>query len=113
MNRVKLDSDSCEFSCPGCGQVHFLPIVPGPHASWAFSGDATYPTLSPSIAAQGMLAEFGDDGEWTGKWILDGSGNTIPYVCHSFLRNGLLEFLSDCTHTLAGQTVELPARYLA
>lgn len=28
--------------------------------------------------------------------------------CHSYVRNGHVEFLSDCTHELAGQTVELP-----
>ncbi|MCZ4340562.1 hypothetical protein O4H52_03015 [Sphingomonadaceae bacterium G21617-S1] len=31
-----------------------------------------------------------------------------PAVCHSFVRNGQIEFLSDCTHALAGQTVPLP-----
>lgn len=30
-----------------------------------------------------------------------------PHVCHSFVRDGRIEFLSDCTHALAGQTVEL------
>lgn len=28
-------------------------------------------------------------------------------ICHSFVRNGKIEFLSDCTHELAGKTVEL------
>lgn len=30
------------------------------------------------------------------------------HVCHSFIRDGRIEFLSDCTHALAGQTVDLP-----
>lgn len=30
------------------------------------------------------------------------------FVCHSFVRNGRVEFLGDCTHELAGQTVDLP-----
>lgn len=29
-------------------------------------------------------------------------------VCHSFVRNGVIEFLSDCTHALKGQHVPLP-----
>lgn len=29
-------------------------------------------------------------------------------VCHSFVRAGRIEFLGDCTHALAGQTVPLP-----
>jgi hypothetical protein len=28
--------------------------------------------------------------------------------CHSFVREGRIKFLSDCTHELAGQTVDLP-----
>lgn len=30
-----------------------------------------------------------------------------PYVCHCFIRNGMIEFLTDCTHNLAGQTVPM------
>ena len=28
-------------------------------------------------------------------------------VCHSFVRDGLIQYLADCTHELAGQTVPL------
>ena len=28
--------------------------------------------------------------------------------CHSFVTDGRIQFLSDCTHALAGQTVDLP-----
>ena len=31
-------------------------------------------------------------------------------VCHSFVTDGKIQFLGDCTHELAGQTVELIAR---
>ena len=29
-------------------------------------------------------------------------------VCHTFVTDGRIQFLSDCTHALAGQTVDLP-----
>jgi hypothetical protein len=29
-------------------------------------------------------------------------------VCHSYIRNGRIEFLPDCTHARAGQTVDIP-----
>ena len=108
MSRVVLDSTTCEFRCPGCGQWHVLPIGEGALPRWQFSGDAHSPTLSPSIAARGLLAVFSSDGEWTGEYVLDASGKPVPYVCHSFLRSGRLEFLGDSTHALAGQTVDLP-----
>lgn len=41
---------------------------------------------------------------------LDADGfRAPPAVCHSFIRDGQIQFLSDCTHALAGQTVPLPA----
>ncbi|MHC8396108.1 hypothetical protein ACYZT8_21075 [Pseudomonas sp. LB3P93] len=29
-------------------------------------------------------------------------------VCHSFVIDGCIQFLGDCTHELASQTVDLP-----
>jgi hypothetical protein len=94
------------INCPGCksggrgGALHVLPVrwlPPGreeapavkdwPH--WDFNGDMERPTLSPSILSRR---------EMDGK----------PYVCHSFVRDGNIEFLSDCTHEFAGQTIPLP-----
>lgn len=37
----------------------------------------------------------------------DGKNPTEP-ICHSFVRDGKIEFLNDCTHELAGTTLELP-----
>ena len=41
-------------------------------------------------------------------------GHNAPHVadpawgdCHSFIRNGHWEFLGDCAHSLAGQTVPM------
>jgi hypothetical protein len=28
-------------------------------------------------------------------------------ICHSFIKDGMIQFLDDCTHALAGQTVPL------
>lgn len=79
------------FICPGCAEwysgLHLLPVnttVMSP--SWDWDGNLEAPTLSPSIMT--------DCGE--GR------------ICHSFLRNGVFEFLSDSTHSLAGQRVPMP-----
>ena len=29
-------------------------------------------------------------------------------ACHTFVTDGRIQFLGDCTHALAGQTVDLP-----
>lgn len=67
------------FSCPGCGIEHN--ITSEIHA---FNGDFDKPTLSPSVL------------------YVNGTR------CHSFIKDGKIQFLSDCDHALAGQTVELP-----
>lgn len=33
----------------------------------------------------------------------------VGKVCHSFVTDGCIQYLGDCTHRLAGQTVDLPA----
>ena len=56
---------------------------------WGFNGNVDAPTFTPSV-----LVRY----SWS-----DG-----PRVCHSFVTDGRIQFLGDCTHNLAGQTVDLP-----
>jgi hypothetical protein len=79
------------FICPGCAEthtgLHMLPVSGvTERPMWTFDGNLEAPTLSPSI-----LTRHGD-----------------MLVCHSFLRNGVFEFLGDSTHSLAGQHVPMP-----
>lgn len=100
------------FTCPGCGLTHNLPTDPaGTH--WTFNGDVQKPTLSPSILARNghYVPGFkvGSDACWC-TWA-DEDGDPSPFgcgVCHSFVVEGRIQFLSDSTHALAGQTVDLP-----
>jgi hypothetical protein len=84
--------------CPGCKDYHM------PDNSWQFNGDLDKPTFSPSILVKGTK----DISDEEAKRILNGEQiNPIHFVCHSFVVDGRIQFLSDCTHELAGQTVEL------
>ena len=87
------------FVCPGCqdedgqGGLHMLPVNSADkQPSWSWDGNLEEPTISPSILTRG--GRLGSEG-----------------VCHSFLRAGVFEFLGDCTHALAGQSVPLPDLY--
>ena len=77
------------FECPGCGCPHGLNVGKNRGPAWSFSGDVDRPTFSPSV-----LVRFNQGPK--------------EVVCHSFVRNGEIQFLNDCTHTLAGQTVPIP-----
>jgi len=80
------------FFCPGCKKYHGVWTTNrnDNQAIWQFNGDINKPTVSPSL-----LVRFS---------YSDGSSA----ICHSFIREGKIEFLSDCTHELANQTIELP-----
>jgi hypothetical protein len=79
--------------CPGCNHVHIVSTATPSDATgakWSFNGDVEKPTISPSLLV---------------RW----PDNIRLYnVCHSFIKDGAIQFLSDCTHSLAGQTVALP-----
>lgn len=75
--------------------------------SWAFDGNLESPTFNPSFKHSGIQRVF-VDGRWTGEWVRDAEGHTVPYTCHYILTNGILNYCGDSTHSLAGQSVKLP-----
>ena len=63
------------------------------------------PTLTPSILVNGV--DWPTDEEH--KRIMAGEKvEPRPVVCHSYVTDGRIRFLNDCTHALTGQTVDLP-----
>ena len=60
--------------------------------AWYWNGDVDSPTIEPSILTKGGMYE-GD--------------KYTEYVCHSFIKEGKVQFLNDCTHEFAGQTLDL------
>ena len=82
------DLDRLRFRCPGCNISHEV-WVSGSRA-WGFNGDLVAPTITPSILV---------------TWPEHGKPDRI---CHSFVTAGLIRFLADSTHKLAGKTVLLP-----
>lgn len=110
MAKIKKHGDRFEFTCPGCGDIHSV------GSTWQFNGDLDRPTFSPSLLVRsGHFVSHHQPGdscwctyneEQQAKGEID-----APFtcgVCHSWIRDGQIEFLNDCTHGLAGQTVELP-----
>lgn len=101
------------FACPGCKHTHVIPVRVSEEQikrrgsappCWDFNGSMDSPTFSPSLLVTGT--EHLTDEEI--KIITSGAKfEPRRYVCHSFIRDGKIQFLSDCTHSLAGQTVDL------
>lgn len=102
------------FWCPGCDGVHAVRVGAGDGPRWGYNGNPDKPTFTPSILVSGTkLTNKGraDMDAWREAGYpkpLPEKFDSIPVVCHSFVNNGRIQFLSDCTHALAGQTVDLP-----
>lgn len=77
------------FECPGCDMPHGVRHGAGDGPRWGWNQSVDQPTLTPSILV---------------RW----DQGKEKKVCHSFVTNGKIKFLDDCTHPLAGCTVELP-----
>lgn len=88
--------------CPGCESNHgiWTEARNSRGATWSFDGNMESPTFSPSIKVTYNGADAGQTDE-------DGF-KSPPEVCHYFIRNGMIEFCGDSTHSLAGKTVPLP-----
>lgn len=96
------------FWCPGCEQAHAITVAPAGPPAWGFNGDFVRPTFTPSILARTHKLTHDERGEWTGEWVRGPDGKLVDIICHSFVTDGQIQFLGDCTHPLAGQTVPLP-----
>jgi len=71
------------YICPGCKLYHNIPFTG--EKAWIFNDNIKEPSLQPSI-----LASYGQD-----------------EICHHFLTNGKISFLSDCTHELKNKTIDM------
>ncbi len=75
------------FYCPGCKDPHIFDVRnDDKHPSWNFNGDLQNPTVSPSILITGV------------------------HRCHLYLVDSHIQYLSDCSHDLAGKTIPLEDR---
>lgn len=86
--------------CPGCDHAHQIRHGEGTGPRWRWNGDAEKPTFEPSVLVTypGNPNASDQFKEWR-----------TTRVCHSFVVDGAMQFLGDCTHALAGQTVPIPA----
>ena len=102
------------FHCPGCQCGHAVYVDGSGRPVWGWNGSLEAPTFTPSLNVRSSeFTEKGrrDHAEWmaAGYPSRDGAGfECRPAVCHSFVRDGRIQFLGDSTHALAGQTVDIP-----
>lgn len=99
------------FFCPGCQCGHgvWTKTNNSMGAVWSFNGDMERPTFNPSILIRSHQWTPPVTAENIDQWRQSPWPQTkVDTVCHSFVRDGQIQFLSDCTHELKGKTVPLP-----
>ena len=98
--KVRITTRGPMIMCPACKHGHLFNqkgLVPDGAPSWEFNGDGDKPTFSPSMLV--FTPDHTDS---------EGVHHERMTICHSFVRDGKIEFLSDCRHDMAGTTVDLP-----
>lgn len=104
------------FRCPGCAEVRYEVHsirTEGEGAKWGFNGDLERPTFTPSIFVKTVhITEQNRDAYDALATPAEISASVedprFRWWCHSFVTEGRIQFLGDCSHALAGQTVDLP-----
>ncbi len=72
------------FYCSGCKSTHMFECRnDGKHPSWSFNGNMESPTFTPSLCYPDRR-------------------------CHLTVTDGKIKYHDDCTHSLVGQTINLP-----
>jgi hypothetical protein len=79
------------YWCSGCKHAHSVPTE-----RWNWNGSTELPTLSPSVRHFVPAGTYGD-----------GVQRPEQTLCHYFLRDGIIEYCSDCPHEFNGQKVAL------
>ena len=93
------------FWCPGCDMVHQIRVAPGETGpTWGYNGNAEAPTFTPSILVRGSVRLTDEE---VARVMGGEKIEPQPLVCHTFVTDGRIQFLGDCTHALAGQTVPM------
>jgi hypothetical protein len=113
----RIEGGAVMFRCPGCNENHMI-YVEAPsdgmqHPVWGFNGDGDRPTFTPSVLVRTghHVPGYGDKKSCWCTYNAENPDAPAKFecgICHSFVAAGRIQFLPDCTHALAGQTVDLP-----
>lgn len=99
------------FHCDGCNSAHGVIVKGSKSPLWGFNGSEEKPTFTPSILVRWVSVPKELEEDEKGKLVTQSDGRvkgSKNEICHSFVTDGKIKYLNDCTHHLKGQTVDLP-----
>lgn len=111
-----VDSADLMFWCPACQFGHGV-WTTHPNgitgAKWKFNGNVESPTIEPSVLVQSTVFSAkgkADYDAWYAAGCPDRKGqpfDSIPVRCHSVITNGVIHYCGDCSHAMAGKSVQM------
>jgi hypothetical protein len=109
------DNNNYWFFCPGCNNLHHIPVKDGVRDGWQFTnGNKAMPSFYPSIDrktghyVQTPPQPQPPDCDICNDCTERGKVKSTCGRCHSVITDGRISYQADSTHHLAGQTVDLP-----
>lgn len=113
--KLRGGGETLTYWCQGCEITHSVRVRPdgkNEGAAWGFDWNLDHPTFSPSVLTTSghymSSHKLGKPCWCTFKEQHPGRRSPSCFRCHTFIRGGMVEFLGDCSHALAGQTLPLP-----
>lgn len=115
-----VEGGGLSYWCQGCKTRHMIRHGDGPGPRWGWDGNVDAPTFTPSVLVRSGhhvpdWEQHFPEGTTPSCWCTynaehpEEADNTFHCtLCHTFIKGGMVEFLSDCTHEFAGQTLPLP-----
>ena len=106
---VSISGGRVGYWCPGCHTAHHI-SVEGDRA-WQWNRNVDLPSFSPSIlvtTGHYLQGHNSEDGCWCTYRQTHPECDVECVRCHAYVTQGKIHFLSDCSHPLKDQIVDLP-----
>ena len=87
---VDYEDNALMWKCPGCQLTHVVYFDRQKSPCWQWNHNVESPTITPSVRARWSYGNPPQD-----------------RICHFFITNGTIQFLSDCTHAYSGMFVDM------
>jgi len=102
MKFLERRGDLTYFYCPGCQCNHAV------GDGWKI--DMENNSIHPSVLVREIRIPEDPERDEKGNFVKGSDGRIKGWYtvrCHSFVKNGFIQYLNDSTHKLSGQTVEM------
>ncbi len=106
----KEGKEGYSFWCPGCKGYHGM-IVKGDSKKgpvWGWNGSLDKPTFKPSLLVRSVSCPDNPEKNKDGSYVLESDGRikvAKDIRCHSYINDGKIQFLGDCSHDIKGHSL--------